>query len=299
MIIVPGSVPENELPPFVPEAKTSMMYNTAANKISALHLKTAFASNSAQAAAAQASTARWKVEELYVKTAAVMPELIAIKQSAKTQAEQATAASKDTTASAKEIEAQEKQVVENSKVLAVQEVKALLLDKYHELSNWRNKVLTNPWDKSQRAFANAAKPYFQMMGHFAATTAAYNMEAGAMKSQAASDAQNAQSLAAGVEAKRESGDTVGAAQDEEMAKAMKAQSEQLAARAATLESQVTDMQHVTPEYAQAAHIAAWNAEYNSNPDGLPPPPTGVDPNFAFTPQPPALGGPAPGPAPAR
>lgn len=282
-------------PPLVDGVKNELQIGTAANKISALKVKTVFASNSAQAAAAQASTARIQVEELYVKTSMIMPELNAIKMAAKSQAAMANENSKATIATRKALEAQFKTVTENSKLLAVQQVKQLLKEKYHELSEWRHKVLTNPWEKSQVAAAKAAKPYFQMMGHFAGTMAATGLEASSMKSQAASDAANAATLASGVESKREGGDPIGAAQDEEMANALKIQSGQLAARGSTLEGQIAEMRNVVPQYASAAHTAAWNAEYNANPDGVPPPP--VDPNFAFTPPPPKpAGGPAAAPA---
>lgn len=267
-------------PPIVDSVKNSLQINTAAAKISALKVKTVFASNSAQAAAAQASTARIRVEEMYLKTQALLPELKAIKKMAARQSASANAASKDTVKTAKAMEKQRKAVVESSKLLAVQQVKILLKQKYHELSDWRHKVLTNPWAKGQVDRTKAAAPYFKMMGAFGGSMVAYGLEAGAMKSQAASDAANAKSLAGGVDAKREAGDPIGAAQDEEMASALKIQSGQLAARGATLDSQIGSMQNVMPQYNGAAASAAWNAEYAANPDGLPPPP--VDPNFAFS-----------------
>jgi len=271
-------------PPRVDPVKNSLQINTAAAKISALKVKTVFASNSAQAAAAQASTARIRVEEMYLKTKALLPELKAIKKVAARQSAAANAASKDTVKTAKAMEKQRKAVVESAKLLAVQQVKILLKQKYHELSDWRHKVLTNPWAKGQVDRTIAAAPYFKTMGAFGGSMVAYGLESGAMKSQAASDAANAQSLAAGVDAKREGGDPIGAAQDEEMASALKIQSAQLADRGATLDGQISSMKNVMPQYSGAAASAAWNAEYAANPDGLPPPP--VDPNFAFTPAPP-------------
>lgn len=271
--------------------KNDLQINTANAKISALKLKTIYATNSAQAAAAQANTARIHIEELFVKTKSVMPELDAIKATAKTQANNANENSKDTIATAKSMEKQMPIIVNDAKVVAVQEVKELLKQKYRDLSQWRHQVLNNPWEKSQVAAAKAAKPYFAMMGAFAGTSAAIGLESGAMKSQSASDAASAQSLAAGVDAKKKAGDPIGAAQDEEMAKALEIQSQQLAARGSALDGQMADMSKVVPEFATHAHLAAWNAEYAQNPDGLPPPP--IDPNFAFTPAPPQA------PAPAR
>jgi len=271
-------------PPTVDPVKNNLQINTAAAKISALKVKSVFAANSAQAAAAQAATAKLHIEDIYIKTKNVMPELNAIKKVAKKQAEAANDASKDTVASLKGMEKQMKPVIENAKLLAVQQVKLLLKTKYKELSDWRHKVLANPWAKGQVEAAKAAAPYFKTMGSFAGSMAVYGLEASAMKGQSAADAANAKSLAAGVEAKKEAGDPIGAAQDQEMATALDMQSQQLAARASTLGGQIDSMKAPMQQYAGAAHMAAWNAEYAANPDGVPPPP--VDPNFAFTPAPP-------------
>jgi len=262
--------------------KHNLQINTAANKISALKVKSVYAANSAQAAAAKAATAKLHVEEIYVKTMNVMPELKAVKKLAMSQSAKANAASKQTIGYRKTIEKKAPDIMTESKLLAVQEVKSLLKEKYNELSDWRHKVLTNPWEQGQVAAAKAAAPYFKTMGTFAGTMAGYGLEAGAMKSQAAADMANAKSLAGGVEAKLEAGDKIAAEQDREMAKAMEIQAGQLAARAGTLESQVGGMQNVVPQYSGAAAMAAWNAEGTANPDALPPPP--VDPNFAFAPK---------------
>jgi len=267
-------------PPEVDAVKNELQMGTAAAKISTLNVKTVFAANSAQAAAANAATAKLHIEGLYVKTKNVMPELNAIKKVAKSKAAEANAASKDAIGSVKEMEKQMKQVVTDSKLLAVQEVKALLKEKYHELSDWRHNVLTNPWAKGQVAAAKAAAPYFKTMGTFAGSMAVYGLESSTMKGQAAADLANAKSLAGGVEAKRAAGDPIGAAQDAEMASALKIQSGQLAGRAASLDGAIASMKNVVPQYGSAAHAAAWNAEFNANPDSVPPPPT--DPNFAFT-----------------
>jgi len=264
--------------------KHNLQINTAAAKISALKVKSVYATNSAQAAAAKAATAKLHVEELYVKTMNVMPELNAVKKLAQSQAARANEASKETHGFRKGMEKKVSEIMTDSKLLAVQAVKKLLKDKYNELSEWRHKVLANPWEQGQVAAAKAASPYFKTMGTFAGSMAAYGLEASTMAGQASADLANAKSLAGGVEAKKEAGDVIGAEQDAEMAKALEAQSGQLAARSATLKSQVASMQNVMPQYSGAAHVAAWNAEFTANPDQVPPPP--VDPNFAFTPAPP-------------
>jgi len=275
---------EGNGPPPVGLEKHNMQINTAAAKISALKVKSLVAANGAQASAAKAATAKLHVEEIYVKTMNVMPELNAVKKLAKSQASKANAASKETIGFRKDMEKKVSKITTDSKLLAVQAVKSLLKEKYKELSEWRHKVLANPWEQGQVAGAKAAAPYFKTMGTFAGSMAAYGLEASSMKSAAASDAASAASLAGGVDAKKEAGDPIGAEQDRQMAAALKTQSQQLDARAATLTGQVASMQNVVPQYSGAAYGAAWAAEGAANPDQLPPPPT--DPNFAFTPAPP-------------
>jgi hypothetical protein len=273
--------PEPTARKVVDVGKNGIQSNTVAAKISTLKIKSQFAGNTAQAAAAQAATAKAHVEEVYVKTKSVMPELSAIKKVAKSQAAKANGASKDSQELLKAMQRQVNPVIEHSKDLAVQEVKTMLRERYSELADWRHKVLKDPSATGQVAAAKAAAPYFKTMGSFAGSMATYGLEASGMESQAAADAANAKSLASGAEAKREAGDEIGAAQDEEMSKALDTQSQQLAARGAALTRQIASMKIVLPQYANAAHMAAWNAEYAANPDSVPTAP--LDSNFAFAP----------------
>jgi len=272
-------------PPPVDQVKFNVQMNTASAKLTALKVKSVLAANNAQAAAAQARAEKLHIEQLYVQTYQVLPELAAITQAAKSQAAQANEASKATIAMMKQLQKDAKAIPDLAKQLAVEEVKSLLKEKYSQLDDWRNKVLTNPWAAGQVAATKAAQPYFKMMGNFGASITAYNLEAGTMRSQAGGDAANSKALAAGVQGKKDSGDVIGAAQDQEMANALKTQSQQLTARAGALDSAASQMHSVMPEYSNSARLAAWNAEYAANPDGIPPPP--VDPNFAYTPPPPA------------
>lgn len=284
-------------PPPANLAKYQWQMNTAAVKISALKIKSVSAANSAQAAAAQARAEKLHIEQMYVQTYQVGPELQAIQKAATSQADSANAASKNTIAVAKQLTKEAKTIPNLAKQLAVEEVKSLLKEKYQQLDDWRNKVLTNPWEKGQVEATKAAQPYFKMMGNFGASIAETNFQAGLMRSAARGDESNSKALSAGIEAKREGGDVIGAAQDQEMAAALETQSNQLMARATALEGNAAQMRTALPGYANAARLAAWNAEYASNPDGIPPPP--VDPNFAFVAPPPGAEGPAPAPAPAR
>jgi len=272
----PSDIPD---PPAEDPVKHKMQMNTASAKISALKVKSVYAANTAQGAAAQAATQKLKVEEIYIKAIDILPELKAIKKNAQYQAAKATEASKEGGAAVKKMQNAKKSILEKSKLAAVQRVRALLKNSYNDLSGWRHNVLSNPWQKGQVAAAKAAGPYFAMMGKFGANIAAYGLEASNMRSQSASDGANAKAMAAGAQAKRDAGEVIAAAQDDQMATALSTQSQQLAARADILDGQASDMRNVMPQYGGAAHMAAWNAEYAANPDSIPPPP--VDPNFAY------------------
>merc|ERR1719326_2127411 len=67
---------------------------------------------------------------------------------------------------------------------------------------------------------------------------------------------------------------------------MKSTSAKFAGAANALHAQANQMNRIIAEYIAAGHMAAWHAAYAADPDALPPPP--VNPNYAFTPPPPAL-----------
>jgi len=271
-----------QTPSDIPEANPAVhdtTRDTAASKISVFRVKANLAANTAQSAAAQAATQKLKAEEIYVKTKNIMPELEAVMAVAKDQAKSAQEAGAESSKGMTSIEKSVKRIKNDAKLLAVEGVKKMMKDQYNNLSAWRHGVLNNPWAKGQVAATKAAAPYFQMMGKFGGTVAAYNLEASTMSSQSAADAANAKSLAAGVKAKEDAGDKIGAYSDQTMADALKVQSAQLAARAGSLAGQAADMTNTMPQYANGAHMAAWAAEFAANPDGVPPPP--VDPNFAY------------------
>lgn len=255
-------------------------------KVRSLQTKTLLAASSAEAAAAEAGTAPLRIEALRVQTTAVRPEIALSESIAETAAKSATKASSDATNALKATEANAKSVVDDAKRLAVFEVQKMLRSKYHELKEWREKVLTDPFTRRKKAAARAAEPYFKMVGKFKDQIVAYNAGIGSMTSRAENAEAAADSMKASAEAKDKSGDKIGAAQDHEMAKALKAESESLKGQASTMTDTVDNMEKtVIPQYVTAANLAAWNAEYREDPDSLPPPP--VNPNFAFAPPPPS------------
>jgi len=254
----------------------------AKEKVKALQAKTALAASSAEAAAAEASTAPLRIEALRVQTTAVRPEIAMSQSIAEKAAQSATKASSDATSALKATEASVKGVVDDAKKLAVFEVQKMLRTKYHELKEWREKVLTDPFTRRKKAAAKAAEPYFKMVGAFKDRITAYNAGVASMTSRSQNAAAAADSVQAAAEAKEKSGDKIGAAQDYEMAKALKAESKSLDGQASSMSDSITNIEKsIIPEYMTAAHMAAWNAEYREDPDSLPPPP--VNPNFAFAP----------------
>merc|ERR1719160_890758 len=109
----------------------------------------------------------------------------------------------------------------------------------------------------------------------------YQHEASGLMSQANAAAASSQALAGGAQGRANSGDVIGANQDLETAKALRAQGDQLAGAANTLQGEAKNMNNIITEYFPAAHMAAWRAEYAADPDALPAPPN--KPNFAYTP----------------
>ena len=97
--------------------------------------------------------------------------------------------------------------------------------------------------------------------------------------QSASLASGAQALAGTAQGAMAAGDVINAQQDEATAHMMAARSGDLKGQATTLHGQAQAMQGVISQYLAHAHMAAWRASYEANPEGYPPPPHDVDADF--------------------
>merc|ERR1719159_374148 len=95
----------------------------------------------------------------------------------------------------------------------------------------------------------------------------------------------ANSMAAAAQGTLNGGDAITANQNMMTANAMRKTANGLAGSAQALQGEATAMNNWIGQYIADAHMAAWTAEYNSDPDDIPPPP--VNPNYAFTPPPPS------------
>jgi len=253
-------------------------------KIAALKAKAAASASRARSAAAQASTSQIHVEQIDMQNKMKKADLEDALVIATDAAKQAVQSSKEAVAALGEAKVLAKTAVADAKKLAVAEVKEMLAGKYHQLEEWRSKVLSNPYERAKKAGVAAAAPYYKGIQGLYKRIQDYQMEARNLMGQANAAAGNANSLSGGAQGKMDGGDPIGAKQDVENAKAMQAQGAALSGEANALEGQAQTMNNMIGNYIAAGHMAAWRAEYNADPDSLPPPP--ADPNRAFTPPPP-------------
>jgi len=273
-------------PPPVNPLLDTLASDVSDAKIAALKAKSVAAFARTQSAAAQAGTSKLQAEEIEQRNIMKHPELQDALVMAKEASVKAVASAKEAVAALKTTQEIAKTAIEEAKKLAVEEVKAELTRKYHDLDEWRSKVLDSPYERAQRAGILAAKPYNDMIKQFYARQAQYQDAAANMMNKANSLAGGAQGLADGAQGRLNGGDAIGANQDLYTATAMKGTSEKYASAAQALHSQASTMEKYIAQYVAQGHLAAWDAQYKTDPDGLPPPPT--DPNLAFTPQPPTL-----------
>jgi hypothetical protein len=273
-------------PPEVSGVLDTLATNTKDAKVKALKAKAIAAASRAQSAAAQVGTAKIGVKELEVKEKMKKPELDDALAMATQAAKEAVEAEKKAVAALDETRALSPVVIADAKRLAVAEVKSELTGKYKSLDEWRNKVLDNPYERAQKAGAEAAKPYDKMINKFYARIGQYQLEAANMMKKANALASDSAGLAGGAQGRLDGGDVIGSNQDLNTAVGLKQTSQKYAAAASALHAQANKMNEMIAQYVAAGHLAAWHAAYAADPDVLPPPPT--DPNTVFTPPPPTL-----------
>lgn len=277
-------------PPIVNPDLANLNTEATQAKLLASGAAAATAVHQAQAAAARSGTSVMYVEQMNVGEQTKTADLKSMLASATARSAGAVKSVADTNRALKEVEAIAKAAPEQAKTLAVAEVQKFLITQYHELDEWRNKVLADPSEKARKAGAVAAEPYYKMVDTFYKRIQAYQAEAGSLAGQANNAAAGARAMSSGAEARIQGGDVIGGNQDYEMAKAIATQGRQLAGAAGKYQAEAVRMNKLIPQYLANAHAAAIRAGYEANIDAVPPPP--LNPNFAFTPPPPAAG-PAP------
>jgi len=272
-------------PPAVNPLVDELSKRSADAKIAAMKAKAVAAAARTQSSAAQASTSEMQAEKVLMQNTMKYGVLTDHLKMAEEAAKKAVEASKVAVGALKATQEIAKTAEEEAKKMAIAEVQAELTRKYKELDEWRSKVLDSPYDRAQKAGIEAAQPYNNMIRNFYARQAQYQDVASKMMAKANSIAAGAAGLAGGAQGRLNGGDAIGANQDLFTATAMKATSEKYASAANALQGQASTMEKYIAEYTAAGHLAAWNAMYKTDPDALPPPPR--DPNYAFTPAPPA------------
>lgn len=272
-------------PPAVNPLLDSLTSKAVDAKIVALKAKGAAAAERTLSAASQAATAKLQAEKVAMENVMKAPELKQHLEMAEQAAKKAVEASKVAVGALHKTQDIAKTAIEEAKKMAVAEVQAELTRKYHELEEWRSKVLDSPYERAQKAGLAAAQPFNAMIRQFYARQAQYQDAAAKMMAKANSLASGASGLAGGAQGRLNGGDAIGANQDLFTATAMKGTSEKYASAANALQSQASTMEKYIAEYVAAGHLAAWTEMYKTDPDALPPPPTDV--NHAFTPAPPS------------
>jgi len=245
----------------------------------------AFAANAqANAAASGANTASVQVAQLDMQSRIMNSELNDMLGHVTYYADTSAQIEKDAVKEVKATEAVLKTSVDAAATMAAQEVGRMFASKYDELQDWRDTTLTDRNARGVKAGAKAAEPYNRMVQEYRNRMQVYQAEALATSSKANRLEADAVALAKGAQDRMASGDEIGAKQDRLMATSMRAESQGLINRAHSLQKTAVDMNKMIPQYLAAAHAAVWRAQYETNPEGLPPLP--VDPNYAYTPPPP-------------
>jgi len=271
-------------PPAVNPLLDELAGRTADARIAALKAKSVAAARRTMSAASQAAISKLQAEKVEMRNKMKQPLLQDHLKFAKEAAKKAVEASKVAVGALKTTQDIAKTAIDEAKKMAIEQVQIELTKKYHELDEWRTKVLDSPYERAQKAGIMAAKPYNDMIRQFYARENQYQDVASKMMAKANSLAAGAAGLAGGAQGRLDGGDAIGANQDLFTATAMKGSSEKYAGAAKALHGQANTMNKYIAEYVAAGSLAAWNAMYKTDPDGLPPPPTDV--NYAFTPPPP-------------
>lgn len=150
---------------------------------------------------------------------------------------------------------------------------------YHELEGWKKQVLSNPYKQAEEAGKQAAEKYYKNVEHLYSRVHEYELAANAAAGESASLAGAAKGLAGTAQAEMAGGDVVNAQQNLATSQAMAQRSSDLKGQAGALHGSAKAMQDTISQYLVHAHMAAWRAMYEANPEGYPPPPTDVDTAF--------------------
>eukprot|EP00931_Biecheleriopsis_adriatica_P091587 TRINITY_DN65471_c0_g1_i1.p1 TRINITY_DN65471_c0_g1~~TRINITY_DN65471_c0_g1_i1.p1 ORF type:complete len:314 (+),score=120.51 TRINITY_DN65471_c0_g1_i1:89-1030(+) len=233
----------------------------------------------AAAAAEEAKLAEKQVHALDLQNKVFLAHAEDYTKQAEAKIAAAEASGADLDASLARAEELAKGVGKLSKVQAEKAVQDMFVREYKQLDSWREEVLTDHWENSQRAELQAFAPYEHAMGLADSRAKAYkaaSQKLGAVSKGLADEAGQA-SLTASM--KRISGDIDGADKLADVAKGLRAHSSELNLYAKQLGSESEELKKQAPEYLERGLVAGKRARYDANPGYMPP--LDVKPDFDY------------------
>lgn len=255
-------------PPYIQDAA----YNAAASDS-----RTKATSLRAHAAAARAKTALLRTEEVELGEEARMVELQGAYNTASVKASNTALYAQSATRSFQATKSIADAAPAQAKQMAILKVQDMLSQAHSDLNDWRNKVLIDPDKEAYSKAAKAAKPYYDManvfysrmndyMGKSAGLTGGF---AGSSTDMLPADISSPEVVA------------------NELLKEQSLQQAgvEWSTDPTIVQDGANSMKDIIPMYMAAGQQAAYGAHYSTNFDSLPSAP--LDPNFAFTPPPPA------------
>eukprot|EP00913_Durusdinium_trenchii_P019808 g18620.t1 len=149
-------------------------------------------------------------------------------------------------------------------------VKQLFQQKFQQLQDWRDQVLTDHWDNGRRAALEAAEPYTKAMGVALEKAKSYQTTAKTLSTVAKGLAEEANQATLTAAEKRMAGDVDGALRLNTAAQQMRSHGQKLRSYAKELQAESEHLSEAAPQYLSSAKRAAQRAEWHENPEALPP-----------------------------
>lgn len=182
----------------------------------------------------------------------------------------------------KAIEAEQPQLTESASSGGKTEAQKLFMDKYDELSIWRDQVLEDHHLAAETAGALAAVPYKKAALQAYAVGDRYEEAALRMDKAAKGLEKQAATLSKAADMKKHNGDLKDARETGKAARAIRDHGRSVKAYAEKLHAQAANLNTMVPHYVQQAETAKTRAQLDENPESLLP--LRVDPNYAYLPK---------------
>jgi len=240
----------------------------------------------AQSAQARSNALEMYVEQVKLESESKTAILQDMASQATSQSTQAEAKSGQAVKAFKKMKSTEKSTIADARKLAVEEVQKLFSGSFKELGPWRTEVLRDTNKDANLKAAKAAAPYERMTNIFTDRIQGFLGQARSSAMQANEDFKESKVMAADAQRRMEGGDIIGANQELQQARSMQEKSQAMSERAKYLQATANTMNGQRSLYMSAAAAATNRARYDADPNSLPPLP--LDPNTAYTPQPPAI-----------